>query len=180
MRCCSVRCQMIILGCLIYFDFFNHVVSLITIFMNPYFGKEYGLVYAIILILYIPAIVLVSIFICSADSPWSRSVFPWGLLIAAVINLLLAGWIIIYITTIYDEPYIKNPITGRQETYSDEPDDRPERSSRKEYTKESKSMYLLWNTLFLFINGALFTCMFWISKLWVDKNAGRQEAQDED
>ena len=36
-----------------------------------------------------------------SDSPSSRAVVPWALLIAAIANILLAIWIIYYISGLY-------------------------------------------------------------------------------
>ena len=164
-------------------DFANHVITLITIAMNKYFGGEYALGYAIILLIFLAAVVLISIFLCSRDSKYSRSVVPWAFLLAGISSLLLAFWVVIYITSIYDEKYVKIPRRGGGNGYDDEgeadPDEEPERVHHKrDYYRQSKSSYVLWNTIFTFINGGLYLCLFWLSKVWVDANAEREEAQD--
>ena len=179
-RCCTMRFQIILLGFLLYFDFFNKIISLVIIFMNPYFDKEYGLGYSICLVPFIAALVLITMYMCSPDTKYSRCVVPWAFLIAGASSLLIGFWVVIYITEIYKEPYVKQPIEENQKTYYDEEDGTSQTRQRKNYTKESKSMYILWNTLFTFLNAGFYFCFFFLTKLWVDRHADIEgEAEDD-
>ena len=114
------------LGVLLIVDFSSHVLSLVGILMNKYFGGEYGTGYAICLAPYLAAIVLISIFICSRDSPKSRSFVPWAFLLAGISSLLIAFWVVIYISNIYPEKVVKIPKKSNDygaEDYDDDYDD---------------------------------------------------------
>ena len=112
-----------------------------------------------------------------------RAIAPYGVLLASITYFLLALWTIIYITSIYEEPYIKIPrndshmFSEDEELYYEDRTGKPA-SERKPYYRMSKGSYILWNTLFDFINAALFLCLFFIIKCWVDENEDREQALD--
>ena len=78
---------------------------------NPYFDTYFGIVYAVILSLYLAAAILISMFLCggAGEDPKSRSYVPWAFLLAAISSLGIAIWIVTYISCLYDEPYVKIP-----------------------------------------------------------------------
>ena len=47
-------------------------------------------------------------------------------------------------------------------------------AAKRDYYTQSKGSYILWNTLFTFINAGLYFCLFWLTKIWVDANASRE------
>ena len=55
------------------------------------------------------ALVLVFYYLFAKDSPSSRRVVPWALLIAAVVNFLIVMWIASYISLLYpyDKVYVR-------------------------------------------------------------------------
>ena len=71
--------------------------------------------YIAILIDYSVALGLVFYYLIAKDSPSSRSVVPWALLIAAVINFLIVMWIASYISLLY--PYDKVYVRKSQNNY---------------------------------------------------------------
>ena len=114
--------------------------------MNPYFDSIYGIVYAVLLIIFVVAVVLISIYLCSEDSPKARSFAPYAFLLGGIANIGVALWVVIYVSAIYEDDYIKSPRANSLDN------DSPK--------KESKGSYILWNSLFSFINGALYICLF--------------------
>ena len=134
--------------------------------MNQYFGKEYALGFGLLIVPAIAGAILISVTICSpVDSHGVRKLAPIGLLLAAISCFLIGLWVIVYITAIYEEPYIKIP--RREEShYEDdmyEDDYTTEKSPpKRDYYRQSKGSYILWNTLFTFVNGGLFLCLFFL------------------
>ena len=110
--------------------------------------------------------ILISVTICSpVDSHGVRKLAPIGLLLAAISCFLIGLWVIVYITAIYEEPYIKIP--RREEShYEDdmyEDDYTTEKSPpKRDYYRQSKGSYILWNTLFTFVNAGAFLCLFFL------------------
>ena len=67
------------------------------------FDTNYGLVYACLLIPYLAAIILLFVYLCGRDSPGTRKLIPWAVLIAGIVSLLLVFWVIIYIGFMYQK-----------------------------------------------------------------------------
>ena len=78
----------------------------IDIYENPYFDSSYGVVFGILLVIYLVAIVLGLVYICGNVD----AMCPLSFLLAAISNLLIGIWIIIYIYGIYQEPVVKKPV----------------------------------------------------------------------
>ena len=60
-------------------------------------------------------------YLVAKDSPQSRAVVPWALLIAGIANILIAIWIIYYITSIY--PREKVLVKKHEESSFDDDDE---------------------------------------------------------
>ena len=136
-----------------YIDFAFKCYEVAEIFGNPYFGMEYGLVYALCLLPYLAAIVLVSIYTCAAETPFTRTVVPWGMLAAAIANLLIAIWICVYICAIYKETMVRKPIHwGDEADTEDEP---------QNYYVQKKASYVVWTSIGSYINAAVLGYMFY-------------------
>ena len=140
--CCSFKFHLLFMGILLIIDFLFKCWGWIGIIMNPYFDSVYGIVYAVLLIVFVVGVVLISIYLCSEDSPKTRSYAPYAFLLGGIANVGVALWVIIYVTTIYEDEYIKTP-----SAYSLDYD------SPK---KQSKGNYILFNSLFSFISGAIY------------------------
>ena len=162
--CCSFKCQMIAIGILLIVDFVFKCWNFTGIVMNPYFDSIYGIVYAVFLIVFVVAVVFISIYLCSEDSPKSRSYAPYAFLLGGIANIGVALWIVVYVSVIYEDDYIKTP-------RSSDPDDAPR--------KESKGSYNVWNSLFSFINGGLYIWLFFTTKAWVEENENNEAATNE-
>ena len=88
---------------------------------------------------------------------------------------MIGIWICVYIFYIYEEPYVKFPRSALRDDY----DDYYMEGTKRDHYRIEKSTYVLWSSLFDFINGALFLCLFFFIKIWVDENDERRNALDE-
>ena len=102
-ECFSFKCIIITLAILLWLDFFIQCLNAYYVYDNEHFDQIYFQVYVAILVLYLAAVILVSIYLFPADSPETRAFLPWGFLVAAIASLLLVCWIIIYISSIYED-----------------------------------------------------------------------------
>ena len=70
---------------------------------NEYFDPLYFQVYICLIILYGLAVILYQIYVLGPDSPTTRAFVPWALLLAAIVNVLIIFWVVIYINFLYDK-----------------------------------------------------------------------------
>jgi len=59
--------------------------------------------YSALLFVFFIAVIMQMTYWCRKDSHSARRVVPWSFLMAAIINILLLVWVIIYILAIYDK-----------------------------------------------------------------------------
>ena len=70
---------------------------------NDYFDLMYSAFYALFLIFIFVAAVIFLVWMCvNRDNPEFKKHLPTALILAIVGNLLIVGWIIIYICAVYD------------------------------------------------------------------------------
>ena len=153
----------------LYFDVANGAIQIALIMTNPYFDEIYGIIYIVILLLYIPAIIMITIALCVKESPSSRQLFSWPFLITAIANFLIAAWMIIYITTIYQYDEVKEPVRFYERWMF--PDG-------EEVVSWSKPIYLGWMAFCTLCNAVFYLIWFIIVKMWVDMNHDREIADD--
>ena len=113
--CYPLKCGVIYQLITILIDFVVETLNAVNISENEYFSKSYLQVYIALLIDYGVALVLVFYYLFAKDSPSSRRVVPWALLIAAVVNFLIVMWIASYISLLY--PYDKVYVRKSQNNY---------------------------------------------------------------
>ena len=108
--CFSLKCGIIFLSIIICLDFAIEIIQVIAIFNNEHFDPIYPQIYVGILAFFFIGVAIVLTFLIGPDNPTIRSLIPWGFLIVAIANILIATWIIIYISAIYheDQVYIGN------------------------------------------------------------------------
>jgi uncharacterized BrkB/YihY/UPF0761 family membrane protein len=68
---------------------------------NDYFDKYYFWVYLALVIALFVAVFLYLVYLMAKESPKTRDLLPWALLIAAIVNILMAVWVICYICFLY-------------------------------------------------------------------------------
>ena len=101
---------------------------------------------------------------CAVDSHASRRVLPWTFLTVAIVNLLIFGWVCIYILCIYDKDKVYWP------TYNK--DDESETGALAiNYNERKKAYYIFYHVLMPFFMVFIFGAAFIWSKEWVDKHA---------
>ena len=176
-----MRCQLVVFLVITFVLIFGWAIEIVKILMNPYFGYEYGLYYGVLIIPALVGAILIQVTICSKDTHKARRLAPWGFLLVAISSFLIGTWICVYIFYIYEEPYVKFPRTATRYDYDDYYQEGPEDSkgTKRDHYRISKSTYVLWSSLFDFINGGLFLCLFFFMKIWVDENEERRNALDE-
>ena len=99
--CCTVKCGIIFFGILLLLDFLYMCFEYYYVASNEYLDIYYSYVYLIILFAFAIAVVFIFYYWCADDSPDSREVTPWAFLLAAIANLLIGTWILIYFYAIY-------------------------------------------------------------------------------
>ena len=184
---CSSKFQIIINGSLLYLDFFFHVYAVFEIAYNPYFDNEYWIWYAVLLVIYFAALICITLFFCKADSKESRPLAAYAFLLAGIASFLIATWIIVYITQIYEPAVIKYPAkqVESKHDYDDPNDVDHDTRSRNEAHKEKRSYYtdtkfnyLMWKCVFVYLAAVFWFIMWWWTKMWVEENSDRDEALD--
>ena len=95
---------------------------------------------------------------------------PWALLTAAIVNLLMVIWIIVYICAIYqrDKVYIttgKNGSDDDQGWYHDE-----DGQSKMRYAKQSKQGYIIGHALEPILYAIVFSIAYFWTRDWVKKH----------
>lgn len=104
--CSSLKCAIMFFGALIYLDFIVQCIEAYIIFDNEHFEEIYFQMYVVRLCVYFVAVISVSIYFFSPDSPKIRAFIPWTFLIAAIANFLFAFWVIVFFSSIYEEDYV--------------------------------------------------------------------------
>ena len=167
---------MITLAILVWVDFFIQCLNAYYVYDNEHFDAIYFQGYVAILCLYLVAIILVSIYLFPMDSPTTRAFLPWGFLVAAIASFALVLWIIIYITSIYDDDdvYIQ-----KDEMNSGGGETKKERGSNTgRYRKQSKGLYIFLHIVSPLVNGLVYLLFFIWTMDWVKRNQDRQRATD--
>ena len=95
------------------------------------------------------AVVLYIVYFFMKDSPTSRKLVPWALGIAAIVNILIVIWVIVYISVIYkrDKVYVTSGKKMEDKLDDDDSDwhndeDSPGKKKMK-YVKVSKASYII-------------------------------------
>ena len=115
-----MRCQLILYLVLIFVLILFWSIQVYQIYNNPYFGYEYGLYYLLLIIPAIVGSILLESSICFAlDTHEYRRLVPWSLLLVAISCFLIGIWVIVYISVIYEEPYVKIPRYVDYEDYDE-------------------------------------------------------------
>ena len=174
--CFSIKCGVIFFSILLIVDFFLECYDLVVILQNEYFATMYGGVYAALVVVFFAGAVLVGIYLVMKDSQWTRALIPWGFLLAAIANFLIAIWIIVYICVIYDKDKVYvatsgldsssseaddysyaegNPTSGNSTTSADE---KPKPKIKKGYAKMSKMVYVIDHVIGPLLGGIFFLC----------------------
>ena len=99
--CFSAKCSIIFFGIVLLINTCFECYEVHLIFSNRYFGGIFGGIYVLFLIALVVALILVFIYWFAPDSRMSRGVLPWAFLTAAIANILIFVWIVIYIEAIY-------------------------------------------------------------------------------
>ena len=78
------------------------------IYSNIYFDPIYLQLFLVILIVYFVAVILLSYYLIAPESINSRSVIPWGFLMASIASFLIFIWVTVYIFFVYskDSKYV--------------------------------------------------------------------------
>ena len=84
-------------------DFCWEVFMAYRIYSNIYFDPIYLQLFLIILIPFFVAVVLLSYYLIAPESRKSRSVIPWGFLMASIASFLIFIWVTVYIFFIYNK-----------------------------------------------------------------------------
>ena len=142
---------------------FFESMTLLEIYNNEYLDKYYFYVY-LVLVIAIAAAAFMYLWYCLAkDSPGTRSLLPWALLIAVIANLFIIIWVCIYILGLYphEKVYVQ-----RYDKHSDEYDE-DTGMHKKKYVKESKGSYILIHILSPVVYGLSFLVFYFFVKEWV-------------
>ena len=171
-NCYTLKCGVIYQLITIIIDFVVEILNAINISENEYFSKSYLQVYIAILIDFSVAVILVLYYFIAKDSPSSRRVVPWALLIAAVVNFLIVLWIASYISLLY--PYDKVYVRKQQNNYFND-EELPYNSYETDpkssnYRKQAKSVYILYHTALPIINGIAYLLFFYTTNDWVERH----------
>ena len=111
-------------------DFLFEILHLYVIGTNKYFEPTYLYVYAGLVFALFVAVILVCYYLFAPDSKESRAVVPWAFLIAGIVGVLIALWIITYILFLYPKNDVY--VTGMD-------DDKQSKQSKKKADADSKS-----------------------------------------
>ena len=111
-------------------------------------------------------------YLVAKDSPSSRSLVPWALLVASIASFLIALWIIYYICCMYPE----NKVSVVKYSRHDDDDFDDEGDRKKKYTKQSKGNYILNHALSPIINGLAYLLFFFVTLDWVRRHENQERA----
>ena len=100
---CSPVCSVVFVATLILLELIYLNYELIVIQKNDYFDNKYGLVFFFLMLPFIFSIVIFVIFFFNYKDQGIRERLPEAFLVAAITNFLIALWIIIYISAVYDD-----------------------------------------------------------------------------
>ena len=100
---CTLKCQVITCGVLIYVLLVYYCVMIFFIMRNQYFDDYYWFVYMLLLLPITIAAVLYLLFFCSEDSPRARTQLMFAIASAGLTALLIAVWVTTYIYALYPE-----------------------------------------------------------------------------
>ena len=117
--CFSLKCGIITAGCLLFIDFVISCLDIWEISRNDHFNNDKTYLYGyigLIAILFV-AVNLFFWYLVLKDSPQTRALIPWAFLVASIANLLIAIWIIYYISVMYPENKI---YTEKPRSYDDD------------------------------------------------------------
>lgn len=180
--CCSTKCGIItsIIFLIIFFCF--ELLEMIVIFDNEYFDSTYGVVFALILVILFVAVVLGLIYLFGADSPGTRALIPWCLLVGAIAAFLLAFWACIYICGMYDHDkvYVQgkdgDDATESKSSSSSSDSSSDEPKKKHKYSKQSKVIYLIYNAGVPLLFGLILVLDYFTAKAWVSRHANQERA----
>ena len=113
-------------------------------------------------------------YLVAKDSPSSRSLVPWALLVAAIASFLIALWIVYYICAMY--PGDKVSIVKYSKYDDDDEYDEDSGHHKKKYTKQSKGNYILNHILSPLCNGLCYILFFCITLDWVRRHENQERA----
>ena len=158
--CMPLKVGVIIIGILLIIDFFIEVFELVDLSYNEYFEPMYFYIYLALILVYAVAVVLYCIYLFGKDSPSTRGLTPWALLIAGIVSILIAVWIIVYIFFIYPENKVYIPVSekGRKD------------DKKYSYGTMSKEMYVVNHIIEPAFAALLFLTAFCWVKAWVSRH----------
>ena len=175
--CCSLKCGLIFVGILLVIDFIFILINCIMATLNPFFDDIYKYIYWAIIFVIFVAVILQIVFWCGVDSPGGRSVLPWSFLIASIANILLFIWIIVYICAIYPRNKIWLPKNSSEDAdyYDDYDEDsyKAKHRVKSDHYTESKTSYVIFESIGPLINGLCFLLFYVTAKDWVDRHANQ-------
>ncbi len=107
-------------------------------------------------------------YLVQRDSPSTRSIIPWSLIIAAIVSFLIVIWIIVYILYIYKHDKVYIVYYDKKDSKYDE--DTGQYKPKKKYRKQSKFWYIITYILSPLLNGFLYLLFFFVAKDWVRRH----------
>ena len=130
--CFSLKCGIIFVGILLLIDVVLEALACYEISQNDTFDGSYLYVYIFLVVVLFVAANMYFYYLVAKDSPDSRAVVPWALLVASIASFLIAIWIIYYITCMYSG----DKVSIVRYSSKDEDDDYDDDGHRKKhYTK---------------------------------------------
>ena len=109
--CFPLKVGVIVVGILLIIDFIIETYELLDLAQNEYFDPIYAYIYFGLLCVYGGAVVLYFVYLVAPDSPRTRGLTPWSLLIAGITSVLIAVWIVVYIYVLYPRDKVYIPIS---------------------------------------------------------------------
>lgn len=160
--CCTLKCQVITCGVLIYLLLAYYCVMLFFIMRNQYFDDYYFLVYMLFLLPITISAVLYIVYWCSPDCPRSRAQLQFAIACAGITALLIGTWVCLYIYAFYPEEGDELLVGMGPKAQEGE--------EETNYERQDKTTYFLINALPSFIAVLVFI-FFWHScRMWVKYN----------
>ena len=124
------------------------------------FDQYYIYVYTVLVIPLVFASILVIVYLVQPDDHEGRKLIYVAFWIAFVADTLLGLWILIYIAFLYPDPEVWSIRFGSTPGPGEDP----------YYEKMSKLVYILWYSLFPWINAVQYLFAIIQTKIWLDLN----------
>ena len=146
--------------------------------MNESIDMIFPAVYAIFALALLAACVIIFRYYCMKDSPSARDPLPWAFIIAAIANLLIGLWIIVYFVCLYKYDDVWIPSNGSKSSIKKDSskgeEDEPEWMSR--YDRYHKGWYVFDQCLGPILFFLVYLLIWFTVKYWVDVHKGQPRA----